>query len=465
MSFYLIWKIIPNYGKLLNNETGSAIIELRRNGDKMASIMLRNIRLINPKSRTDEMVDILISKGEVTAIDIHAKSTIREIQADIVINGRGLIAAPGLVDVHVHFRDPGFTYKEDVHSGALAAAKGGFTSVVMMGNTKPAMDDPETIKDVLERAKKEKIRIYQVGNVTKELKGKELTDAGSLKTAGVVGLSDDGIPILDKDLLREAFEKAADLNLPVSLHEEDPQYIENNGINKGYVSDELNIGGSDRMAEISMVERDIELAGETGATINIQHISTKEAVGLVRTARSKGLNIHAEASPHHFTLTEDAVLEYGTMAKMNPPLRTEEDRMAIISGLKDGTIDMIATDHAPHSSEEKAKPIKEAPSGIIGLETALALGITSLVDKGYLTISELLNRMSTGPAGLYGFEAGEIRMGSPADIVIFDPNEEWIVTDFVSRSSNSPFINWRLKGKVKYTICGGEIVYKDDSSI
>ncbi len=431
----------------------------------MASIMLRNIRLINPNSRTDEMVDILISKGEVTAIDIHAKSTIREIQADMVINGRGLIAAPGLVDVHVHFRDPGFTYKEDIHTGALAAAKGGFTSVVMMGNTKPAMDDPETVKDVLDRAENEKIRIYQVGNVTKELKGRELTDAGSLKAAGAVGLSDDGIPILDKDLLREALTKAAGLDLPVSLHEEDPQYIENNGVNRGYASKELNIGGSDRMAEISMVKRDIEIAGETGATINIQHISTKEAVELVREARSRGINVHAEASPHHFTLTEEAVLKYGTLAKMNPPLRTEEDRMAIIEGLKDETIDIIATDHAPHSMEEKSKAITEAPSGITGLETALALGITELVDKGHLTMMQLLHRMSTAPAGMYGLNAGEIRMGTPADIVIFDPNEEWIVSDFESRSSNSPFLNWRLKGKVKYTICGGEIVYKDKEII
>ena len=431
----------------------------------MASIMLRNIRLINPNSRTDELVDILISKGEVTAIDIHAKSTIREIQADMVINGRGLIAAPGLVDVHVHFRDPGFTYKEDIHTGALAAAKGGFTSVVMMGNTKPAMDNTETVKDVLDRAKKEKIRIYQVGNVTKELKGRELTDAGSLKAAGAVGLSDDGIPILDKDLLREALTRAAGLDLPVSLHEEDPQYIENNGINRGYASKELNIGGSDRMAEISMVKRDIELAGETGATINIQHISTKEAVELVREARSRGINVHAEASPHHFTLTEEAVLKYGTLAKMNPPLRTEEDRMAIIEGLKDETIDIIATDHAPHSVEEKSKAITEAPSGITGLETALALGITELVDKGHLTMMQLLHRMSTAPAGMYGLNAGEIRMGTPADIVIFDPNEEWIVSDFESRSSNSPFLNWRLKGKVKYTICGGEIVYKDKEII
>ncbi len=431
----------------------------------MASIMLRNIRLINPGTGTDEMVDILISKGEVTAIDIHAKSTIREIQADMVINGRGLIAAPGLIDVHVHFRDPGFTYKEDIHTGALSAAKGGYTSVVMMGNTKPAMDNGDVLREVLKRAGEEKIRIFSVGNVTKGLKGSELTDAGSLKEAGAIGLSDDGIPVLNEDLLREALKKAVGLNLPVSLHEEDPEYIENNGINRGYASDELKIGGSDREAEISMIRRDLKLALETGAVLNIQHISTKEGVELIREAKSKGAKVHAEATPHHFSLTEEAVLKYGTLAKMNPPLRTEEDRMAIIDGLRDGTIDIIATDHAPHSSEEKDKALTEAPSGIIGLETALSLGITELVDKGLLTMMQLLNRMSVGPAGLYGLETGVIKMGSPADIVIFDPNEEWIVSDFESRSSNSPFLNWRLKGKVKYTICGGEIVYKDKDII
>lgn len=431
----------------------------------MASIMLRNIRLINPGTNTDEMVDILISKGEVTAIDIHAKSTIREIQADMVINGRGLIAAPGLVDVHVHFRDPGFTYKEDLHTGALAAAKGGYTSVVMMGNTRPAMDNEDVLKDVLKRAADEKIRIYQVGNVTKGLGGRELTDAKILKAAGAVGLSDDGIPILDENLLTEALKNAASEDLPVSLHEEDPEYIENNGINRGFASDELKIGGSDRQAEISLVKRDLVIAEKTGVRLNIQHISTKEAVDLIREAKAKGADVHAEATPHHFTLTEEAVLKYGTLAKMNPPLRTEEDRMAIIGGLKDGTIDIIATDHAPHSSEEKGKAITEAPSGIIGLETALALGITTLVDKGFLTISELIYRMSTSPAAMYGLKAGEIKMGEPADIVIFDPYEEWIVSDFESRSSNSPFLNWRLKGKVKYTICGGEIVYKDKDII
>ncbi len=431
----------------------------------MAVIMIRNIRLINPSTGTDETVDMLLSKGKVVAVDLHAKSTIRDIQADEVINGRGLIAAPGLVDVHVHFRDPGFTYKEDIHTGALAAAKGGFTSVVMMGNTKPAMDSVAMLGSVLEKAAKEDIRIYSVANLTKGLKGEELTDAEALKEAGAVGLSDDGIPVLDAKVLKEGLINARKNDLPVSLHEEDPEYIENNGINRGYASLKLNIGGSDRMAEISMVKRDIRLAAMTGAKLDIQHISTKEAVELVRRAKEEGIDIHAEATPHHFTLTEDAVLTYGALAKMNPPLRTEDDRMAIIEGLRDGTIDMIATDHAPHSSEEKDKPITEAPSGIIGLETSLALGITGLVDKGYLTMSELIDRMSTGPAAVYGLEAGDISVGSPADIVLFDPEEEWIVTDFVSKSSNSPFKDWRLKGRVKYTICKGEVVYKDKDII
>jgi dihydroorotase len=270
---------------------------------------------------------------------------------------------------------------------------------------------------------------------------------------------------MDEGLLKEAFIKARELDLPVSLHEEDPGYIENNGINKGFASKELGIGGSDRQAEISMVKRDLKTAVETGVKLDIQHISTKEAVGLVREAKKESKDIHAEATPHHFSLTEEAVLTYGSLAKMNPPLRTEEDRMAIIEGLKDGTIDMIATDHAPHSKEEKDKPLTEAPSGIIGLETALALGITNLVDKGYLTMMQLIDRMSTSPAKMYGFDAGSIKIGSPADIVIFDPYEEWIVEDFVSKSCNSPFVDWRLKGKVKYTICGGDIVYKDDTII
>ena len=265
---------------------------------------------------------------------------------------------------------------------------------------------------------------------------------------------------MDAALVEEAMKQAAELGLPISFHEEDPQYIITPGYNKGAASEHYGIGGADRMAEISMIERDIALALKTGAEIDIQHISTKEGVELVRQARQKAGNIHAEATPHHFTLTEEAAIKHGAMAKMNPPLRTEEDRMAIIQGLADGTIEMIATDHAPHSAEEKAKGLTEAPSGIIGLETALALANMVLIDGGYLTEEQLIERLSLNPARLYGLEAGVIKEGADADIVIYDPCEKWVPEKYASRSSNTPFTGMELKGRVKFTICRGRIVYE-----
>ena len=250
--------------------------------------------------------------------------------------------------------------------------------------------------------------------------------------------------------------------MPISFHEENPAFIQNNGINAGRASAHFGIGGSDRQAEIDMVERDVRLAEETGACVVIQHISTKEAVELVRQARQKGADVHAEATPHHFTLTEEAAIQYGTLAKMNPPLREEADRQAIIEGLADGTIDMIATDHAPHSAEEKAKPVTEAPSGIIGLETSLALGISGLVDTGRLTLMQLTDRMSLAPARLYGLDAGYLAEGGPADLVLFNPAEEWTPERFYSRSQNSPFVGKTLKGKIHATICRGRVVYPFD---
>ena len=248
--------------------------------------------------------------------------------------------------------------------------------------------------------------------------------------------------------------------MPISFHEENPAFIVNNGINAGAVSQKLGLGGSDRQAEIDMVRRDLSIALETGADIVIQHISAKEAVELVRQARRKSPRIHAEATPHHFTLTEEAVLEYGTLAKMNPPLRTEEDREAIIQGLKDGTLDLIATDHAPHAAEEKQKEFAKAPSGIIGLETALPLGITQLTDTGRLTLLELLACMTVNPARLYHLDAGYLAEDGPADLVLFDPKEEWTPEHFCSKSQNSPFLNRTMKGRVRYTVCGGTVVYE-----
>lgn len=424
-------------------------------------MIIKNARLIDPVNNIDKVTDILITDGKIAKIDGNISTN--EDKTGETIDANGLICAPGLVDPHIHFRDPGFTYKEDIYSGAEAAKAGGVTTVILMANTKPTVDNVETLEYIINKGKETGINVLTVANVTKGMKGLELTDFDLLKQNGAVGFSDDGVPILNKELLEKAFIKAKELNVPISLHEEDPKYISNNGINRGNISEAIGVGGSPREAEISMIKRDIEIAIKTGSSVNIQHISSKEGVELVRNARKNNDNIHAEATPHHFTLTDEAILDFGTNAKMNPPLRTEEDRLAIIDGLKDGTIEIIATDHAPHAPEEKAKELTQAPSGILGLETSLALGITELVKKGYLTLSELIDRMSPAAANLYHIEdkAGSLGVGMPADMVLFDEDEKWTVEKFKSKSQNSPFVGRELTGKVKYTICAGNIVYSD----
>ena len=422
----------------------------------MTDIGIRGARILDPLTGTEKTADILIRDGKIAAVG----EPLDESCCGRILEASGLILAPGLVDVHVHFRDPGLTYKEDILTGAAAAAAGGYTTVICMANTKPVIDSPETLSYVLEKGQKTGIHVLTCAAVTRGMEGKELTDMETLHRLGAAGFTDDGKPILDTELLRAAFEEAARLNVPISLHEEDPALISNNGINRGAVSEKLGIGGSPAEAEISMVERDCRLAEETGARVNIQHISTAGAVEAVRRSKKKGSHVTAEAAPHHFTLTEDAVLKYGTLAKMNPPLRTERDRMAVIEGLMDGTIDMIATDHAPHSAEEKSLPLTEAPSGILGLETALALGITQLVRPGYLSLMQLMEKMSRNPAQLYNLPYAGIAAGAPADFVIFDDTEEWTVEDFHSRSSNSPFSGKKLFGRVRYTIRQGKIVYE-----
>ncbi|MDE6747922.1 MAG: dihydroorotase [Lachnospiraceae bacterium] len=432
-------------------------------------LCIKNGYVIDPKSGLEGYRDILIKDGKIVEIEEQGKISVdaQNERVEYIIDAGGKMVSPGLVDVHVHFRDPGFTYKEDIESGAAAAAKGGFTTVVLMANTKPTVDNEETLDYVIKKGKKTGINVYTCANVTKGMKGQELVDMESLSRAGAAGFTDDGVPVLNEEILREALRKAAKLGKPISLHEENPKYITNNGINAGAASEYLGIVGSPREAEIDMVKRDIEIAAEEESDLSIQHISTKEAVELIRQIKKKSGHIFAEATPHHFTLTQEAVIKHGTLAKMNPPLREEADRMAIIEGLRDGTIDMIATDHAPHSVEEKEKPITEAPSGIIGMETSLSLGIRELVMPGYLTMMELIRKMSTAPAEFYHLDAGYIAEGGPADLVIFDKDAKRQVTKdgFASKSCNSPFVGEWLPGVVEYTICGGEVVYKDKSLI
>ena len=438
-------------------------------------ILIKDGRVIDPVSGLDGVRDVLICEGKILCIkekisEGDALNILKEkgkasdvcLQEITTINAAGKVVAPGFVDVHVHFRDPGFTDKEDIYTGAKAAAAGGYTSVVMMANTKPTIDNVETLKYVLEKGKETDINVYACANVTYGMKGEELTDFDALAKAGAVGFTDDGIPLVKEEIVLEAMKKSRALDLPLSFHEEDPAVIENNGINRGKASEYFGIGGSPRDAEINMIRRDIELAGKTGAAIDIQHISTKEGVEMVKRAKAEGLKVYAEATPHHFSLTEEAAIEHGTLAKMNPPLREEADREAVAEGLADGTIDMIATDHAPHTAEEKARELTKAPSGIIGLETALPLAVMNLLNTGKMRLRSLMASMSTNPARIYKLDAGYLAEGGPADIVILDLNEKYVYKkeDIASKACNTPFIGWEMTGRVLYTICGGKVVYK-----
>ncbi|MCD8250216.1 MAG: dihydroorotase [Lachnospiraceae bacterium] len=417
-------------------------------------MLIQNGRVVDPVPGTDAVMDIRIEGSRITETAKNLESA-----GEQVIDASGLIVAPGLMDAHVHFRDPGFTYKEDILTGADAAARGGFTTVICMANTKPVVDNLETLAYVQEKGERAAVHVLQAAAVTKGLQGRELTDMEALADAGAARFTDDGIPIMDEKLLIAAMEKARELGLPLSLHEEDSALIAAPGVHQGKISEQLHYGGAPRVSEDVLVARDCMLALHTGARVCIQHISSGNSVELVRLAKRLGADIHAEATPQHFTLTDEAVLQYGTRARMNPPLRTEEDRLAIIEGLRDGTIDMIATDHAPHSEEEKARPLADAPSGIIGLETSLGLGLKSLVEPGYLTLADLLRLMSRAPAEFYNMIPGRIEADAPADLVIFGEKERWKVESFASKAKNSPFLGWELPGRVHYTICAGKIVY------
>lgn len=420
-------------------------------------MIIKGGRIIDPGSKRDEVLDIKIEDGKIVEIakDIEASSDNEEI-----IDARGKTVVPGLIDVHVHFRDPGQTHKEDLVTGSQAAIAGGFTSVVQMANTSPKIDSKEKIIEHYKRARDLPLKVFTVSALTRNFGDLELVDMEENFKRGALAFTDDGIPNRNSKLILEAMNRAKELGAIISFHEEDPELIEQNGINHSEVSDKLGIYGSPKIAETSFIARDVAMAIYTGAKISIQHISTGLGVDLVKFGKEMGANIYAEVTPHHIALNDSAVLEYGSLAKMNPPLRSEEDRLRIIEGLKEGTIEIIATDHAPHTAEEKSNEITKAPSGIIGLETSFSICYENLVLTKEISLMKLIELMSTNPARIYGLEGGEISQGKIADLAIIDLESEYKIDKYKSKSSNTPFKDKTLRGEVLYTISEGKIVFK-----
>lgn len=418
--------------------------------------LIKNGRVIDPKSQFDAIADILIDGQKIIAI---GQDLVRE--GAEIIDATDKIVAPGLIDIHVHFREPGQTHKEDIHTGSLAAAHGGFTTVVMMANTNPTVSTVETLTEVLSSAARESIHVKSVATITDKFDGQTLTNFEALLDAGAVGFSDDGIPFTDAGQVRRAMQKAAAFDTVLALHEEDPQLTGVLGINDGAIAHQCGVTGAPTVSEYSMVARDAMLALDTKARVHFQHLSAGESVDVIRFAKSLGAQVTAEVTPQHFSITEDAILTHGTNAKLNPPLRRTSDIKKMIVGLQDGTIDVIATDHAPHTHAEKDQEITKAPSGMTGLETSLSLGLTHLVAPGHLSLMSLLEKMTSNPAQVLHLDAGYLAEDGPADLVIFDADAvREVANDFASKSSNSPFVGAQLQGVIAYTICDGEIVYQ-----
>ena len=420
-------------------------------------MIIKGGRVLDPVSKRDEVLDIKIEDGKIIKI---AKNIEASSDKEEVIDARGKAVVPGLIDVHVHFRDPGQTQKEDLMTGSQAAIAGGFTSVVQMANTSPKIDSKEKIIEHYKKARDLPLKVFTVSALTKNFGDLELVDMEENFKRGAVAFTDDGIPNRNSELILEAMNRAKKLDALISFHEEDPDLIGQNGINHSEVSEKLGIYGSPNIAETSFIARDVAMAIYTGAKISIQHISTGLGVDLVKFGKEMGANIYAEVTPHHIALNDSAVLEYGSLAKMNPPLRSEEDRLRIIKGIKEGTIEIIATDHAPHTVEEKSKEITKAPSGIIGLETSFSICYENLVLTEEISLMKLIELMSTNPARIYGLEGGEISEGKIADLAIIDLDSEYKIDKYKSKSSNTPFKDKTLRGEVLYTISEGELVYK-----
>ena len=421
-------------------------------------LLIKNGRVVHPVTSAVILQDILIEDGKIVLIERGL-----EAEADQVIDASGLAVSPGLVDMHVHLRDPGLTYKEDIITGSNAAARGGITAMACMANTSPTVDCPEQVQYVLDRANQGSgVQIFPIAALSKGLRGEEPTDADALKKAGAIALSDDGNNVDNANLMRDVLIRAGQLDIPVLCHCEDTSMVEGRAVNEGSVSRQLWLEGRPAIAEELVVMRDAMLAEETGAHVHICHVSTARSVEIIRKMKKKGIHITCETCPQYFTLTEDEVLVQGSLARVNPPLRTAQDVKGIIAGLKDGTIDAIATDHAPHSAEEKARPLVRAPSGMIGLETSLAITLTQLYHTGKMELPEIIRRMSTNPSDILHLPKGRMSLGVDGDLTIFDPNEEWTVDPerFASKARNTPFGGWKVKGRVKYTIVKGRVIYR-----
>jgi len=430
----------------------------------MKSLLIRNGRIIDPSLKLDERGSLLITGGKISWVG-GAKDTPPDADYD-VLDAKGLIVCPGFVDLHCHLRQPGFEGQETIATGTMAAARGGFTTVCCMPNTEPPLDNKNTVEFVKATAAAEGIiRVLPIGCISQGQMGEELTDMGELAAAGVIAFSDDGEPAANSDLMLRALEHSRSSGLPIIDHCEDKALSEGGQMNEGVISAELGLRGIPNAAEDIIVARDLDLAEKTGGWVHIAHASTEGSSGLIRRAKEKGVRVTAEATPHHLTLTEERVKSHGASAKVNPPLRTERDVKALIKGLNDNTIDIIATDHAPHTEAEKRQPFELAPFGISGFETALG-SLMGLVHRGDISLVSLINKLTAAPANIIGkkYGPGTLAIGSSADVTIFDPNLEWTVDtkDFASKGKNTPLAGDRLKGKVVATIYGGKVVYKDE---
>ena len=422
-------------------------------------ILIKNGRLIDPVNDMDMVTDLLVEDGKVAWIEHNIPVSSSDIE---VIDATGQLVIPGLIDMHVHLREPGYEYKETIKSGTMAAAAGGFTTVCCMPNTKPVNDSQSVTEFILHKAATEGVvNVLPIGAITKAAKGEEITEMAELRDAGCIAFSDDGRPVMNSSVMRRALEYAKMFGLPLISHCEDLALSEDGVVNEGRVSTELGLKGIPNASEDIITARDIALSELTGGRVHIAHVSTKGSVDLIRIAKQKGLNVTAETCPHYLVLTDEAVTGYNTNAKMKPPLRSQEDVEAVRSGLKDGAIDVIATDHAPHAQEEKEMEFDYAPFGITGLETALSI-IMRLVEEGLLTLNEMVIRMSSKPAMILGIDRGNLKVGAVADITIINPHSTWVVEslNLKSKGKNTPFEGWKLKGQVSTTIVGGRVVYR-----